>query len=118
MSMNQPQSQGMGSSMGGQPQGQGMGPSMGGQQQQQMQQGIGSPISNECYNVLTALQSKLKGLEAYRKYSQSGGNAQLWQYLTQLDQQAVQILTQQVEQMVQAGQLRFRQPTQTGQPVS
>ena len=116
MSMNQPQSQGMGSSMGGQQQSQGMGPSMGGQQQ--MQQGIGSPISNECYNVLTALQSKLKGLEAYRKYAQSGGNAQLWQYLTQLDTQAVQILTQQVEQMVQGGQLRFRQPTQTGQPVS
>lgn len=115
MSMNQPQSQGMGSSMGGQQQAQGMGPSMGAQPQPQ---GIGSPISNECYNVLTALQSKLKGLEAYRKYAQSGGNAQLWQYLTQLDTQAVQILTQQVEQMVQGGQLRFRQPTQTGQPVS
>ena len=115
MSMNQPQSQGMGSSMGGQQQAQGMGPSMGAQPQPQ---GIGSPISNECYNVLTALQSKLKGLEAYRKYAQSGGNAQLWQYLTQLDTQAVQILSQQVEQMVQGGQLRFRQPTQTGQPVS
>lgn len=116
MSMNQPQAQGgMGSSMGGQQQAQGMGPSMGAQPQPQ---GIGSPISNECYNVLTALQSKLKGLEAYRKYAQSGGNAQLWQYLTQLDTQAVQILSQQVEQMVQGGQLRFRQPTQTGQPVS
>lgn len=100
--------------MGGQQQA-GMGPSMGGQQQAQ---GIGSPVSNECYNVLTALQSKLKGMEAYRKYAQSGGNPQLWQYLTQLDQQAVQILTQQVEQMAQAGQLRFRQPTQQGQPIS
>jgi hypothetical protein len=114
MTMNQPQAQGAGTPMGGQQQA-GMGPSMGGQQQVQ---GIGSPISNECYNVLTALQSKLKGLETYRKYAQSGGNAQLWQYLTQLDTQAVQVLSQQVEQMAQSGQLRFRQPTQTGQPVS
>ncbi len=36
-------------------------------------QGVGSPISNEAYNVLTALQSKLEGLEAYRKYAASGG---------------------------------------------
>ena len=33
-------------------------------QQFQQAQGVGSPISNEAYNVLTALQSKLEGLEA------------------------------------------------------
>lgn len=102
--MNQPQPQGMGTPIGGQPQ----------------TQGIGSPVSNEVYDVLTTLQSKLKGLETYRKFAQSGGNTQLWQYLTQLDTQAVQILTQQVEQMAQAGHLRTRQPTQQqpGQPIS
>ena len=41
--------------------------------------GVGSPISNEAYNILTALQSKLEGLEAYRKYSQSGSNSDIWQ---------------------------------------
>ena len=34
-------------------------------------QSVGSPISNEAYNVLTSLQSKLEGLEAYRKYAGS-----------------------------------------------
>jgi len=76
-------------------------------------QGIGSPVSNEAYNILTSLQSKLEGLEAYRKYSQSGGNPQIWQYLTQVDTQAVQYLTQELERLVQTGQFRLRQPGQT-----
>ncbi len=76
-------------------------------------QGIGSPISNEAYNILTVLQAKLEGLEAYRKYAQSGGNPQLWQYLNQADTQAVQYLTQELERLVQAGQFRMRQPGQT-----
>ena len=100
--MNQPQPQGMGTPISGQPQ----------------TQGIGSPVSNEVYDVITTLQSKLKGLETYRKFAQSGGSAQLWQYLTQLDTQAVQILSQQLEQTVQSGHLRPRQPAQPGQPVS
>src|SRR3712207_1654001 len=49
-----------------------------GQQMPAAQQGIGSPISNEAYNVLSALHAKLEGQEAYRKYQQSGGG-QLWQ---------------------------------------
>lgn len=76
-------------------------------------QGIGSPISNEAYNVIAALQAKLEGLEAYRKYAQSDANQALWQQLTQLDTQAVQLLVQQLEQMAQGGQLRLRQPGQT-----
>jgi hypothetical protein len=76
------------------------------------QQGVGSPISNEAYNVITALQSKLEGLEAYRKYQQSGGG-QFWQQLTQLDMQAVQLLTQELERLAQSGGLRMRQPGQT-----
>ena len=76
-------------------------------------QGIGSPISNPAYNVISALQAKLEGLEAYRKFSQSDGNQQLWQQLTQLDTQACQLLTMQLEQMAQSGQLRMNQPGQT-----
>ena len=75
-------------------------------------QGVGSPISNEAYNVITALQSKLEGLEAYRKYSQSG-STQLWQQLTQIDTQAVQLLTQELERLAQSGGLRTRQPGNT-----
>jgi hypothetical protein len=76
-------------------------------------QGIGSPISNPAYNVISALQAKLEGLEAYRKYAQSDGNTQLWQQLTQIDTQAVQLLTQELEQMASKGQLRMNTPGQT-----
>jgi hypothetical protein len=76
-------------------------------------QGIGSPISNPAYNVISALQAKLEGLEAYRKYAQSDGNTQLWQQLTQIDTQAVQLLTQQLEQIASKGQLRMNTPGQT-----
>ena len=75
-------------------------------------QGVGSPISNDAYNVITALQSKLEGLEAYRKYQGSGGG-QFWQQLTQLDMQAVQLLTEELERLAQSGGLRMRQPGQT-----
>ena len=75
---------------------------------------VGSPISNEAYNVIAAMQAKLEGLEAYRKYAQSDSNQQLWQKLTELDTQAVTLLVQQLESMVQAGKLRPREPGQTG----
>lgn len=101
------------STMGQTQQSQGMGQS----------QNIGSPISNEAYNVLTTLQSKLKGLETYRQFAQTGGNPQVWQYLNQIDTQAVQFLTQELERLVQGGQFRPRQPgqmmgqqSQMGQP--
>jgi len=74
--------------------------------------GVGSPISNEAHNVMTALQAKLEGLEAYRKYQQSGGR--IWQQLSDMDNQAVQILTEELERLVREGQLRLRAPGQTG----
>lgn len=73
-------------------------------------QGVGSPISSEAYNVLTALQAKLEGMEAYRKYQQSGGNTPLWQQLNDLDERAVQLLSQELERLVQEGQLRLQAP--------
>jgi hypothetical protein len=75
--------------------------------------GVGSPISNEVYNIISVLHEKLKGLEGYRKFSQAGGNSQIWQYLNQVDTQCVQVLTQELERLVQGGQLRLRQPGQT-----
>ncbi len=76
-------------------------------------QGVGSPISNEAYNVLTALQSKLEGLEAYRKYAASGGETQLWQQLTESDSQAVERLVSQLERLVRENKFRMRAPGQT-----
>ncbi len=75
-------------------------------------QGVGSPISNEAYNVLSALHSKLEGLEAYRKYQQDGG--QIWQQLSQQDNQAVQTLVQELERLVRDGKFRMGTPGQAG----
>ena len=77
------------------------------------QQGVGSPISNEAYNVLSALHSKLEGLEAYRKYSQDG-DARIWQQLSQQDTQAVETLVQELERLVQQGKFRMGQPGRAG----
>ena len=74
---------------------------------------VGSPINNDTYNLISALHAKLEGLEAYRKY-QASGNQHLWQQLSSLDNQAVQLLTQELERMVQSGGLRLGQPGQTG----
>jgi hypothetical protein len=76
-------------------------------------EGVGSPISNEAYNVLTSLQTKLEGMEAYRKYAQNNGG-QLWQRLTDLDQQAVSMLVDELERLVRDGKFRLRPPGQTG----
>ena len=76
-------------------------------------QGVGSPISNEAYNVITSLQTKLEGMEAYRKYAETDGN-QTWQRLSDLDRQAVELLVDELERLVREGQFRLRAPGQTG----
>ena len=76
------------------------------------QSGVGSTISNEAYNVISALHAKLEGLEAMRKYS-GDGNTQVWQQVSQTDQQAVELLVNELERLVQSGGLRPRQPGQT-----
>ena len=81
-------------------------------QQARAEGSVGSPISNEAYNVLTALQSKLEGLEAYRKYAKADTGG-LWQDLTQSDLRAVELLTQQLERMVRDGKFRMRRPGDT-----
>jgi hypothetical protein len=71
--------------------------------------GVGSPITNEAYNVLTALQAKLEGLEAYRKYAKDS-DAGLWQQLTQIELQAVTMLVNEVERLVQEGKFKMKEP--------
>ena len=79
----------------------------------QAAQDVGSPISNEAYNVLTALQSKLEGLEAYRKYAASTGTKAFWERLTELDTQAVDKLVNELERLVREDKFRMRAPGQT-----
>ena len=76
-------------------------------------QGVGSPISDEAYNVITALQTKLEGLAVYQKYQQSSTRRQIWQQLSDLDNQAVQILSQELERLVQQGHLSTGGQSQT-----
>lgn len=70
-------------------------------------QGLGSPISNEAYNVLSALHNKLEGLDAYRKYAQDG-NSGIWQQLSQSEMQSVNTLVGELERLVKDGQFRSR----------
>jgi hypothetical protein len=71
----------------------------------QRSQGVGSPISNDAYNVISALQAKLEGMEAYRKYQQDG-STQIWQKLAEWETQEVQLLSQELERLVQQGKFR------------
>lgn len=81
-----------------------------GQQNVQGQTGnVGSPITNEAYNVISALASKLEGLEAYRKYSKDS-SGRIWQQLTQIEVQGVQKLVEELEQLVKDGKLRLQTP--------
>lgn len=81
----------------------------GGQGMQGQTGNVGSPISNEAYNVISALASKLEGLEAYRKYSKDA-SGQIWQQLTQIEVQGVQKLVDELEQLVKNGKLRMQTP--------
>lgn len=72
-------------------------------------EGVGSPISNEAYDVIAALHSKLEGLEAYRKYSKDA-NAELWRELTQVEVQSIDKLVNQLESIVKDGKLRMQEP--------
>jgi hypothetical protein len=68
---------------------------------------IGSPISNDAYNILAALHSKLEGLEAYRKFTRDG-DAEVWQKLTEQDLRGVELLCDELERLVKDGKFRDR----------
>ena len=66
---------------------------------------VGSPVSNDAYNVIACLHEKLQGLEAIRKFSKDG-QQQIWKKLSELDRQAVMQLIDELETMVKDGKLR------------
>lgn len=73
---------------------------------------IGSPISNEAYNIVAALHAKLEGLEAYRKYSKDA-NAEMWRELTAAEVSSVQKLVSELERLFQEGKFRLGEPGQS-----
>jgi hypothetical protein len=76
-------------------------------------EGIGSPISNEAYNVIAALHAKLEGLEAYRKYAKDG-NPRVWRELSRTEAQTVSKLVDELERLVDEGKFRMGEPGETG----
>ena len=80
-------------------------------QQRTATEGVGSPISNEAFNVISALHEKLNGLEAYRKYSKDA-DGDLWRELTKLECGAVERLVVRLEQLVKEGKFRMKEPGQ------
>lgn len=71
--------------------------------------GVGSPISNTAYDIVSALHAKLEGLEAYRKYA-NDGNEEIWKKLCAQELQGVQLLVDELERLVRAGELRLKEP--------
>jgi hypothetical protein len=72
-------------------------------------EGVGSPITNEAYDVISALAAKLEGLEAYRKYA-GNANAGLWQRLTDIEIPAIEVLVDKLEELVQENKFRLHSP--------
>lgn len=72
-------------------------------------EGVGSPITNEAYDVISALSAKLEGLEAYRKYALNA-NTGMWQRLTEIDIPAIEVLVDKLETLVQENKFRLHSP--------
>lgn len=73
---------------------------------------LGSPISNEAYDVVAALHEMLEGLDAYRKYAKDG-DAEVWHRLTEAELPAIHILVDQLERLVREGRFRICEPGAT-----
>jgi len=70
----------------------------------QVGEGMGSPISHDAYNIISALHAKYEGLEAYRKYSWDG-DQRIWRELTERDDEAVRLLCDELEKLAREGRL-------------
>ncbi len=85
-------------------------------QRRQEQGDIGSPISNQAYNVISSLHAKLEGLEAYRKYSHDEGNREIWKQMCDADVRCVELLVDELEKLVHDGKLRVDGQAKTQKP--
>jgi hypothetical protein len=80
--------------------------SSGGTQGQTGMQGQGQyPISNHDYDLVQALASELKGLEAMQKYSKDaqGADSKLWQDATHLKRQLADLFTHELAEHAKEG---------------
>ncbi len=66
-----------------------------------------SPVSNEAYDLLSMLDSKLEGLSAYDKYDKylHGENKQLLEQIRSDDKRHAEMLVNAVERMARNGGL-------------
>jgi hypothetical protein len=83
----------------------------------QMEGGVGSPVSNDAYNIIACLHEKLQGLEAMRKFCLDA-DEHIWKNVCQLDLQAVDVLVTELERIVKAGKLRAAVTQQGKQPTA
>jgi len=70
-----------------------------------MEGNLGSPISNEAYNVINALANKLEGLEAYRKYAKDA-KQEIWERVSEQERQGVVMLVDELERLCRDGKIR------------
>jgi len=76
-------------------------------------EGVGSPISNEAYNIIAALHAKLEGLEAYRKYSMDAQGT-FWKKMSDREQETVRLLVDELDRLCKEGKLRMGEPGKAG----
>jgi hypothetical protein len=82
-----------------------------------MEGGVGSPVTNDAYNVIACLHEKLQGLEAMRKFSKDA-DEHVWKKIGQLDLQAVDVLLGELERLVKDGKLRGAVSAQGQRPTA
>jgi hypothetical protein len=82
-----------------------------------MEGGVGSPVSNDAYNVIACLHEKLQGLEAMRKFCMDA-DEHIWKQMCQLDLQAVDVLLTELERLVRDGKMRAAVTQQGKQPTA
>jgi hypothetical protein len=88
------------------------------QQQRGMMEGdVGSPITNDAYNIVACLHEKLQGLEAMRKFSKDA-DEDVWKQISRLDMQAVDVLLDRLEKLVREGKLRAGVSAQGQRPTA
>lgn len=71
---------------------------------QQQFQGQGMyPVSNEDYDLVSALASELQGLEKFQKYAQDAKGGKFWQDALKLKQQLAELFTHELAEHAKEG---------------
>ncbi len=63
----------------------------------------GFPISDEGYNLVTALSNELEGLEKYAQYAQETGGGKFWSDVLELKKRLAELFTHEVGEHAREG---------------